>query len=495
MIGAIAKTLRPARASAGSFQAAAVRASSSHYPNKSTVSAKHWEKEWSKDQLLAESQGHVMATWGPGGPLRGAPLLVRGEGVYVYDIDGNKFLDWTSQAVCCNLGYTVPDSVKNAARHQMETLAFAYSGFSNCTSRIRLASLMSELLPGDLTGFLFPTSGAEANEAAIRMARRFTGKTKIINQYRSYHGGTSGTVQATGDFRRNFAEGRGGEGAPGFIKTMNATDSPLFSFGKTDEDRTSQALAYLEEQIICEGPGTIAAVMFESLVGSGGVFKSPPGYMEGVRALCDKYDILMICDEVMVGFGRTGKMWGFQHYDILPDIVTSAKGLTGAWAPLSMVACREKIKDFFETNPIGWGSTFQAHPTSCAVGFECLKWMLEKDLLGHVQTNLAPVIKSEIERLCKTYKSVGEGRAVGAFGAIDLLDPRTGLPVQDFAGKTCSHPEAVLTLRKTLRANGIHGMIRPPRLHCAPPLVNTVDELKDGFLQVEKAIDAYDKCF
>jgi adenosylmethionine-8-amino-7-oxononanoate aminotransferase len=436
-----------------------------------------------------------MATWGPAAGIHGAPLLRRGEGVFLFDDNGKDYLDWTSQAVCSNLGHTMPESVKEALTAQMNTLPFVYSGFGIYENRVRLSSLIAELLPGDLNGFLFPTSGAEANEAAIRMARRFTGKTKIINQYRSYHGGTTSTVTATGDFRRNFAEGTGGDGAVGFVKTMNATDNHLFSFGATDEERTAKALGFLEEQIICEGPHTIAAVMFESINGSAGVYQHPLGYMEGVRALCTKYDILMICDEVMVGFGRTGKMWGFQHYDIQPDILTSAKGLTGAWMPCSMVAVSSKIKSFFEVNPLGWGSTFHAHPMNLAVAYASVKHMLDMDLVGHVKNNVEPVMLREVSKITEKYDCVGQGRVLGGFACVDLLDPRSGLPIQEFSGKNCSHPEAILTFRKELLNNGLIGFVRPPQFHCAPPHVITPDELEEGFARANRALDAYAACF
>jgi len=471
------------------------RTFASYAPNKASVRDKHWDAQWSESDLRAESKEHVMATWGPGAGIHGAPLLRRGKGVFLYDDNDKDYLDWTSQAVCSNLGHTMPDSIKDALKTQMDTLPFVYSGFGLYENRVRLSSLMAELLPGDLNGFLFPTSGAEANEAAIRMARRFTGKTKIINQYRSYHGGTTSTVTATGDFRRNFAEGTGGDGAVGFVKTMNPTDSNLFSFGATDEERTAKALGFLEEQIICEGPATIAAVMFESITGSAGVYLNPPGYMEGVRALCTKYDILMICDEVMVGFGRTGKMWGFQHYDIQPDILTSAKGLTGAWMPCSMVAVSSKIKSWFEVNPLGWGSTFHAHPMNLAVAYASVKHMLDTDLIGHVKNNIEPVMLKEVSKIVEKYDCVGQGRVLGGFACVDLLDTRSGLPIQEFSGKNCSHPEAVLTLRKELLNNGLIGFVRPPKFHCAPPLVITPEELEEGFVRANRALDAYAACF
>mmetsp|Transcript_36320 Transcript_36320/g.104363 ORF Transcript_36320/g.104363 Transcript_36320/m.104363 type:complete len:493 (-) Transcript_36320:177-1655(-) len=461
--------------------------------SKSSVSSAHWDEHWSKEKLQAHSDQHVMATWGPGSAFRSAPLLTRGEGPYLFDIDGNKFLDWTSQAICTNLGYSVPDTVQEAVIKQMKSLPMVYGGLGNTEIRVRLAALLSELLPGDLSGFLFPSGGSEANEAAIRIARRFTGRSKVITHYRSYHGGTAHSLTATGDFRRGFAEAGG---APvGFVKTMNPTDTHRFSFGATEEERATQALAYLEEQIQCEGPTTIAAMMFESVIGSGGVHLAPKGYMEGVRALCDKYGILLICDEVMVGFGRTGKFWGFQHYDILPDIVTSAKGLTGAYLPLSMVATRSHIKDYFETNALGWGATFQAHPVSLAAGYECVKFMLEKDLVGHAKNVIEPIMKEELDKLVGKYASIARSRCSGAFGCMDLVDPRSGVPVQNFDGSNSTHPTAVSTLRAALRANGIIGFVRPPMFHCAPALVIQPDELRDGFRRVDFALAEFDRAF
>eukprot|EP00493_Phyllostaurus_siculus_P024988 UN25331 len=202
-----------------------------------------------------------------------------------------------------------------------------YGGIGATEVRLRLSKLMSEVCPGDINSFVFPCGGGEANEAAIRMARRFTGRHKIFNQYRSYHGGTTSTLTATGDFRRWFAEA----GSSGFVKMFNS--QPFgFAWGYDDATKASLMLSMLDEQIRMEGPETIAAIMLESIVGAGGVLVPPKGYMEGVRALCDKYGILLILDEVMVGFGRTGKFWGFQHFDgVIPDIMTSAKGLSAAY--------------------------------------------------------------------------------------------------------------------------------------------------------------------
>jgi taurine--2-oxoglutarate transaminase len=261
------------------------------------VSKHHWDDAaWAPEAVSAGIARHSMATWAPGNSIKGAPVMVRGEGVYLYDADGKQYVDLTSQAVCANFGHTTPEPIKAAVAKQMEDLAFVYSGLATCEVRARLSSLLAEVCPGDINGFLFPSGGGEANEAAIRMARRYTGRQKIVSHYRSYHGGTTGSLAATGDFRR-----WGGEaGAAGFVKAFGPTPWH-FSFGRTEEEEADKCLAMLEEQVLMEGPHTIAAIMFESIVGAGGVHKHPAHYVQGVRALCDRHGILLILDEVMCG--------------------------------------------------------------------------------------------------------------------------------------------------------------------------------------------------
>ena len=221
-----------------------------------TVSPSHWDKEWSSEQVHAASQEHGMFTWGPSDPARAAaPVIKYGEGIYVYDENGKQYMDWTSQAVCTNLGYTVPEHIREAVADQMEKLPFVYSGLAMTEPRARLSQLLAELLPGDLNGFIFPSSGGEANEGAIRMARRFTGRQKILTRYRSYHGGTASTLTATGDFRRWFAEP-----SPGFVKI--ADPNPFsFAWGANEQEASDRALAVLHEQVLMEGPHTIAAML------------------------------------------------------------------------------------------------------------------------------------------------------------------------------------------------------------------------------------------
>jgi taurine---2-oxoglutarate transaminase len=372
---------------------------------------------WSTDQIRAVSG--VMKTWTPGKTRYDTPIMTRGEGVYLFDDKGKKYLDWTSQAVCANLGHTLPKEVINATMEQMERLPFVFGGIAMTEIRARLSNLMSQLLPGDLEGTVFPSSGSEANEAAIRMARRYTGKFKVINWYRSYHGATSNSLQATGDYRRWF----GGDNVPGFVKAFSPF--PLFwdYAGSSEAERTQTALNMLEELIINEGPDTIALIQIESVIGGGGVLIPPVGYMQGIRALCDKYNILMHCDEIMVGFGRTGQLFGFQLYPgVLPDIISSAKGLTSASLPLSMTACRKHILDAFEDKPLGYGSTYHAHPVAMACAYENVKYLIKNDIIGHVR-KIAPVLENGMINAAENHPCIKQYRHVGMFGCYDIHGP------------------------------------------------------------------------
>ena len=440
---------------------------------------------WSSEQIRKAVTETVMLTWAPGKARHSTPILKRGEGVYLYDDKGNKFLDWTSQAVCCNLGYDLPKAVIEATTRQMTELPFIYGGLGIAEVRARLSSLISQILPGDLTGVVFPSSGSEANEAAIMLARRYTGKMKVINWYRSYHGGTTNSQSATGDFRRWF----GGDYVPGFVKAFNPY--PMFwdIAGDTEEERTQMAINMLEEQILNEGPETIALIQFESVVGGGGVIIPPAGYMQGVRAICDKYNILMHCDEVMVGFGRTGKLFGFQNYPgVIPDIVTAAKGLTSAALPLSMMACRKHIMEAFEDKPLGWGSTYASHPTAMACAYENVKHIIKNDIIGHVN-RLEPVFENAMKTIAENHPCIKQYRHVGMFGCFDVHSP-------DGANPQLQHTaidKAFVEYKKAYTAQGLIGLLRPPHLHIAPPLIISEDELLDGFDKNDKALYTLDE--
>jgi len=382
----------------------------------------------------------------------------------------------------------VPEDVKRSMDEQLESIPFVYGGIGVAPVRVRLAALLAELAPGDINGFVFPSSGGEANDCAIRMARLYTGRPKIFNQYRSYHGGSLGPLGATGDFRRHFAADQ----ATGFVKMFNP-EPHFFSWGNTDAKACEMALACLEEQIVAEGPATIAAIMLESIPGSAGVLIPAVGYMEGVRALCDQYGILMISDEVMTGFGRTGELFAFQHFEgVIPDIFTSAKGLTGSWQPLSVVGVRQHIKDFFWRSPVGWGSTFQAHPVALACGYATLKHIIDSDLLGHVQKTLQPIMIEELNRLVDKYAHLKQARVAGAFGCLDLINPRTGERIMKLGDPLPPH---VANFKRAFLAEGLIGFVRPPQLHCAPPLIISEAELREGFRRLDRALAVLEGAF
>lgn len=440
---------------------------------------------WSAQKVEdSRKENPFILTWAAGKNRHGIPQMTHGEGVYVYDTHGKRYLDWTSQAVCSNLGHSLPESVVMAAAQQMTALPFVYGGVGVTEVRIRLNQLMAEILPGDLRAAVFPSSGAEANEAGIMMARRFTGRQKIMSWYRSYHGATGNTLSATGDFRRWY----GGDQVPNMVKAFNPF--PLFfdHAGNNEEEQVQQALNMLEEQILNEGPEDIASIMTESIMGAGGCLIMPPGYMQGVRAICDKYGILMHCDEIMVGFGRTGTLMGFQNYpDVLPDIVTCAKGISSAAIPLSMTACSAPIMEYFEDHPLGYGSTYQAHPVAMACAYENLKYLLQKDIIGDVQ-RLAPLFEDEMEKLAERHPSIKQYRAIGLFGCLDVKQTDGSNPrLQHTPGH-----EAFQKYKKAYAANGLVGLHRYPHIHCAPPLSINEDELLDGFERLDNSLYTLD---
>lgn len=447
------------------------------------ASDKHWDAEWKPKDIDSAVDANVMLSWGASKPRNHLRQIVRGEGVYLYDDDGKQYLDWTSQAVCCNFGHDVPEAVIDAINKQLRTVPYLYGGLGMVPVRARLSKLLAEITPGDITGFLFPSGGTEANEAAIRMARRYTGRHKIMTQYRSYHGGTAAALGATGDFRRGFTE----MGVTGFVKIFNP--QPMgFSWGRTDEDTCRLSLQALEEQILVEGPTSIAAIMLETVVGAGGVLVPPEGYMQGVRALCDKYNILLILDEVMAGFGRTGELFAFENFEgVIPDIFTSAKGLTGAFMPMSLVGCREHIRQHFVDNALGWGATYHAHPVAMACAYECVKHIVATKMPENAKA-MQPVMMEEISKLVEKHESVRQGRCIGLFGCIDLQG-KDGRSIQQLAAPS---PAYVTKFRKTMFDHGLIALFRPPLLHCCPPLVITESELRDGFQRLSGALESLD---
>ena len=290
-----------------------------------------------------------------------SPIVIRalvvdkGEGCYFYDVEGRKYLDFNSQAMCSNLGHTVPQPVIDEINNQLKTIAYVYPCAAVTPIKAKLSALLADLLPGDLNHFYFTTGGAESNETAMRMVRLKTGRQKILARYRSYHGGTLATMGLTGDPRRWYAE-------PTTSGVVHFLDPQPYSvsWGASEEEVCTRSLQQLREVLMYEGPQNVAAIFLESVTGTNGILIPPKGYLEGVRAICDEHGILMVCDEVMNGFGRTGALFGFMNTTpmVIPDIVTMAKGINGAFVPLGAVACRDHVAQHFMKNPIGYVAVF-----------------------------------------------------------------------------------------------------------------------------------------
>jgi taurine--2-oxoglutarate transaminase len=371
-----------------------------------------------------------------------------------------------------------------AMKAACDKLIFAHPGAAT-EIRAKLSKMLADLMPGDLNTFFYTLGGAEANENAIRAARLFTGRQKIVSRYRSYHGGTNATLQLTGDPRRWANE----PGMPGVVRVMDPRPYS-YSFGQDDEEVVAHNLQYLEEVLQYEGPHTIAAMIIESVTGTNGVLAPPKGYLEGLRALLDKYGILLICDEVMAGFGRTGKLMGFMHADIVPDIVTMAKGLTSSYVPLGAMAVRDKIAHHFRDNVFWGGLTYQAHPFALECAYAAVNILLDEGMMDNA-ARLQHVMRREMDRLAARHPSVREGRAIGLFGMIDVRKNSKGDFISPYNG---SHP-AMAALGKYFKNNGLYAIVRWSSIMCSPPLCITEEQLLEGFHIIDKGLEITDEVF
>lgn len=452
--------------------------------DKAKLLARHGEDEWTSDDIHSATEDHVLFTWGATNAVRDqAPLINRTEGVYFYDEKGARYLDFNSMAMCVNQGHTPDPSIVEAVVTQMGRNCYAYPGVFKVPVRARLSKLLSEISPGDINHFTFPSGGAEAIETAVRMARVMTGRQKIMTRYRSYHGSTTTALAMTGEQRRWSGEA----GAAGHVHFF-CPFPYSWSTGDTDEEKCATALTMLKEQIEFEGPHLIAAIVLESITGTNGILKPPKGYLEGIRKMCDEYGIVMICDEVMTGFGRTGKLFGFQHSTIVPDIITFAKGVNGAFIPLGGVGVRDHVAKHFQEHAVGIGSTYNSHPVALASAYAAIQVMLRDDYIGNAH-RMGAVMEQEMNDLMEHHPSVKAARCVGLFGCIDIQKNRMG----DFIAKvTDPPPRAMVEFRKTLLANGVWTMSRGHAVHTNPPLISTEAQIKEGFAAFHKALEVTD---
>jgi taurine--2-oxoglutarate transaminase len=428
------------------------------------------------DEILRLNREYTFFSWSAQAKIN--PIVIdRAEGVYFWDPDGKRYLDFNSQLMSINIGHG-NKRVADAIAEQANKLAFAAPQFAT-EVRGRLGELLAEVTPGDLKKFFFTLGGAEANENALRMARTVTGRQKVMAYHRSYHGATAGAISVTGDPRRWANE----PGVPGIIRVLDP-----WRWARGEPEPVEQHLAYIEEVMQYEGPHTIAAFIMETVTGTNGILIPPDGYLEGIRELCTRHGIVMICDEVMAGFGRTGRWFAVDHWGVVPDLMTMAKGLTSSYLPLGAVAMSPKIADFFSEKVYFGGLTYSSHPISCAAAIAAVSVLRDEDMVGNA-ARLDPVLKELLAGLQKRHPSVGTVRSIGLFGVFELVRSRDTMePMAPFNG---SSPE-MAALEAQLRADGLYTMLHWNQVFTNPPLCITEEQLREGFAVIDRALDATD---
>jgi taurine---2-oxoglutarate transaminase len=440
------------------------------------------------DQILPLSKEHVFYTWSAQAKVNPIPVK-RAKGVYFWDTSDKRYLDFNSMTMCVNIGHG-DERVITAMKAQLDELPYAAPSMTN-KIRALASQTVAEITPGGkLSKVLFTLGGADANENAIKLARGYTGRYKILARYRSYHGASAGALAATGDPRRVFWEPNLMTGVVHFLdpyryrSTFHRTNPEI-----SEADFAQDYLNHLEEIIRYEGPETIAAILLESVTGTNGIIIPPAGYLQGVRALCDKYGIVMIADEVMAGFGRTGKWFAIDHWNVVPDIMTMAKGLTSAYAPLGAVAMKPEIAAHFDEVVFKSGLTYTSHPVSLAAAVANIQVLKDDQLVEHAAA-LGPVLYKLLTDLGEAHPSVGEVRSIGLFGILELVKNRkTKEPLAPWNG---SSPE-MAAFKKYCFEHGLYLDIHWHTALVIPPLVITEAQLREGFAVLDEALKITDQ--
>ncbi|MEV7415964.1 aspartate aminotransferase family protein [Streptomyces sp. NPDC089919] len=438
-----------------------------------------------RDRVRAGDRGHVFHSWSAQALID--PLPIEGaQGSYLWDFDGNRYLDFTSALVYTNLGYQHPKVVA-AIQEQAGKLCTLAPGFA-VESRSEAARLIAERTPGELDKIFFTNGGAEAIENAVRMARLHTGRPKVLSTYRSYHGATSGAINITGDPRR-WGSDTGTAGTVHFWGPF-LYRSPFHA--TTEAEECQRALQHLEDTIVFEGSSSIAAIVLETVPGSSGVLVPPAGYLAGVRALCDRYGIVFVLDEVMVGFGRTGRWFAAEHWDVTPDLLTFAKGVNSGYVPLGGVAISPEIADTFATRPYPGGLTYSGHPLACAAAVATITTMAEEDVIGHSARIGERVLGPGLRELAGRHPSVGEVRGLGTFWALELVRNReTREPLVPY-GAAGAAMAPVNAFAAACRERGLWPLTTMNRTHIAPPCTLSEAEAKEGLAVLDEALSVTD---
>ncbi|UGQ15093.1 aspartate aminotransferase family protein [Yinghuangia sp. ASG 101] len=430
-------------------------------------------------------RAHVFHSWSAQGAV--TPLPVAGaEGAYFWDYEGKRYLDFASQLVFTNIGHQHPKVVA-AIKEQADKLCTIQPAFAN-DARSEAARLIAERAPGGLNRVFFTNGGAEAVEHAVRMARLHTGRTKVLTTYRSYHGATANAIVMTGEPRRWASDAN----VSGFVHFWGPYlyRSP---FHATDEAQECQrALEHLENTIVFEGAATVAAVVLEPVVGTAGILVPPPGYLAGVRALCDKYGIVFVADEVMAGFGRTGAWFAVDNWDVTPDLITFAKGVNSGYVPLGGVIIAESVYETFRERPYPGGLTYSGHPLACAAAVATLTAMRDEKIVEHAKWLGDAVIGPGLRAIADRHPSVGEVRGLGVFWAVELVrskETREPLVPYNAAG---ADAKPMNDFAAACRARGLWPFVNMNRTHVVPPCTTGEEEAKEGLAILDEALTVAD---
>lgn len=442
--------------------------------------------EATKTQAYLDDRAHVFHSWSAQGTLNPTEIT-GGEGSYFWDSNGKKYLDFSSQLVNLNIGHQHPKLVA-AIQEQAGKLCTVAPPFANA-SRSEAARLIAELAPGDLNMVFFTNGGAEAAEYATRMAKLHTGRHKCLTAYRSYHGSTAGAIALTGDPRRWSNE----TGASGAVKFWGPYPYRSAFHSTSDKQECERALEHLENVLMVEGPQTVAMIALETVVGTNGILVPPDGYLQGVRDLCTKYGIVMMCDEVMAGFGRCGEWFAVNKWNVTPDLICFAKGVNSGYLPLGGVVISQKIADTFKDRAFPGGLTYSGHPLSCAAAVASINIFKEEKIVEHARMLGNDIIGPALEKIKAKHPSVGDVRGLGVFWAIELVKNReTREPLVPF-NAAGADAKPMMDLAAACKERNLWPFTHFNRMHVVPPCNTPVEDVKAGLAIIDEVLDLADK--
>ena len=428
---------------------------------------------------------YVLQSWSKQGGLN--PTSVeRCEGIYIYDKDGKRYADMSSEQVNVNAGYANKE-MNEAIKAQLDEYAYIQGSFG-AEPRAKLAKSIVDRLPDCFGKVFFTNGGADANENAIKIARMYTGRFKVMSQYRSYHGSTFGAGNLTGEPRHFALE----PAIPGFIHFRGPYSYQEKIKFESEEEEGDYYVEKLREQVIFEGGDRIAAIILETVVGSNGIIIYPKNYLKGVRKICDEFGIMMICDEVMAGWYRTGKMFAYMNFDVVPDIITFAKGVNSGYIPLGGAIVKNEIAHFFDDKYLSCGLTYSGHPLACAAGVACQEFYLKNDIEGHVQ-KVGKHLGEVLEKIKSKHKSVGDVRYIGLFAGVELVKDRTTRePLVPWG----QDPAGVMgSIVKELKSRGFVTYSHENVIIVAPPLIITEEQIDEELAKLDEVLSIVDEKF